>query len=107
MFNQTIDEAMQKASFSQKFINEMVCPAMRVDYGQGVNINGFVGERFTRGKRGVLQVTPYALGFLLSGLGRCWQQPIYSLLQNNCSYCSAAPSLAGLLGYSGKRAIAC
>lgn len=43
MFNQTIDEAMQKASFSQKFINEMVCPAMRVDYGQGVNINGFVG----------------------------------------------------------------
>ncbi|NXL88539.1 PCYOX oxidase, partial [Alectura lathami] len=43
ILNQTIDEAMQKASFSQKYINEMVCPAMRVDYGQGVNINGFVG----------------------------------------------------------------
>ncbi|XP_030320015.1 prenylcysteine oxidase 1 isoform X2 [Calypte anna] len=43
MLNQTIDEAMQKAGFSHKFINEMVCPAMRVNYGQGVTINGFVG----------------------------------------------------------------
>ncbi|NWX16110.1 PCYOX oxidase, partial [Aegotheles bennettii] len=43
MLNQTIDEAMQEAGFSHKFINEMVCPAMRVNYGQGVNINGFVG----------------------------------------------------------------
>lgn len=46
MLNQTIDEAMQKAGFSHKFINEVVCPAMRVNYGQGVNINGFVGESF-------------------------------------------------------------
>ncbi|KAM6106795.1 LOW QUALITY PROTEIN: prenylcysteine oxidase 1 [Pterocles gutturalis] len=45
MLNQTIDKAMQKASFSYKFINEMVCPAMRVNYGQG-NINSFVGECF-------------------------------------------------------------
>ncbi|XP_063214770.1 prenylcysteine oxidase 1 [Chroicocephalus ridibundus] len=43
MLNQTIDEAMQRAGFSQKFINEVVCPAMRVNYGQGVNINSFVG----------------------------------------------------------------
>ncbi|NXQ79967.1 PCYOX oxidase, partial [Nyctibius grandis] len=43
MLNQTIDEAMQKAGFSHKFINEVVCPAMRVNYGQGVNVNGFVG----------------------------------------------------------------
>ncbi|NXO64694.1 PCYOX oxidase, partial [Phainopepla nitens] len=43
LLNQTIDEAMQKAGFSQKFINEVVCPAMRVDYGQGVTLNGFVG----------------------------------------------------------------
>ncbi|NXN78782.1 PCYOX oxidase, partial [Bombycilla garrulus] len=43
LLNQTIDEAMQKAGFSQKFINEVVCPAMRVDYGQGVTINAFVG----------------------------------------------------------------
>uniref|UniRef100_A0A8D0F9Q2 Prenylcysteine oxidase 1 n=1 Tax=Strix occidentalis caurina TaxID=311401 RepID=A0A8D0F9Q2_STROC len=43
MLNQTIDEAMQKAGFSLKFINEVVCPAMRVNYGQGVNINSFVG----------------------------------------------------------------
>ncbi|NWY22394.1 PCYOX oxidase, partial [Aphelocoma coerulescens] len=46
LLNQTIDEAMQKAGFSQKFINEVVCPAMRVNYGQGVTINGFVGECF-------------------------------------------------------------
>lgn len=46
MLNQTIDEAMQKAGFSRKFINEVVCPAMRGNYGQGVNINGFVGECF-------------------------------------------------------------
>ncbi|NXK00777.1 PCYOX oxidase, partial [Corythaixoides concolor] len=43
LLNQTIDEAMQKAGFSHKFINEVVCPAVRVSYGQGVNINGFVG----------------------------------------------------------------
>ncbi|NXN95602.1 PCYOX oxidase, partial [Rhinopomastus cyanomelas] len=43
MLNQSIDEAMQRAGFSHKFINEVVCPAMRVNYGQGVNINGFVG----------------------------------------------------------------
>ncbi|XP_067388457.1 prenylcysteine oxidase 1 [Emydura macquarii macquarii] len=43
MLNQTIDETMQKAGFSQKFINEVVTPAMRINYGQGTNINGFVG----------------------------------------------------------------
>ncbi|XP_008934601.1 PREDICTED: prenylcysteine oxidase 1, partial [Merops nubicus] len=43
MLNQTIDEAMQRAGFSHKFINELVCPAMRVNYGQGVSINSFVG----------------------------------------------------------------
>ncbi|NXQ59552.1 PCYOX oxidase, partial [Anthoscopus minutus] len=43
LLNQTIEEAMQEAGFSQKFINEVVCPAMRVNYGQGVTINGFVG----------------------------------------------------------------
>ncbi|NXJ72748.1 PCYOX oxidase, partial [Rostratula benghalensis] len=43
MLNQSIDEALQRAGFSQKFINEVVCPAMRVNYGQGVNINSFVG----------------------------------------------------------------
>ncbi|RMB91028.1 hypothetical protein DUI87_32626 [Hirundo rustica rustica] len=44
LLNQTIDEAMQRAGFSQKFINEVVCPAMRVNYGQGVTVNGFVGD---------------------------------------------------------------
>ncbi|KAM3659328.1 prenylcysteine oxidase 1-like [Ammospiza maritima maritima] len=43
LLNQSIDEAMQKAGFSQKFINQVVCPAMRFAYGQGVTVNGFVG----------------------------------------------------------------
>uniref|UniRef100_A0A8D0GUP9 Prenylcysteine oxidase 1 n=1 Tax=Sphenodon punctatus TaxID=8508 RepID=A0A8D0GUP9_SPHPU len=43
MLNGTIDEAMQKAGFSQKFINEIVTSVMRVNYGQGATINGFVG----------------------------------------------------------------
>uniref|UniRef100_UPI003704D4C5 Ancestral Prenylcysteine Oxidase 1 (PCYOX1) n=1 Tax=Mammalia TaxID=40674 RepID=UPI003704D4C5 len=43
MLNRTILEALQKAGFSQKFLNEIVTPAMRVNYGQSTNINGFVG----------------------------------------------------------------
>ncbi|KAJ6651166.1 hypothetical protein lerEdw1_000746, partial [Lerista edwardsae] len=43
LLNQTIGEAMQKAGFSQKFINEMITPVMRFNYGQGAHINGFVG----------------------------------------------------------------
>lgn len=46
LLNQTIDEALQKAGFSHKFINEVVCPAMRVNYGQGVTVNAFVGTCF-------------------------------------------------------------
>uniref|UniRef100_A0A8C5TN44 Prenylcysteine oxidase 1 n=1 Tax=Malurus cyaneus samueli TaxID=2593467 RepID=A0A8C5TN44_9PASS len=34
---------LSKAGFSQKFINEVVCPPMRINYGQGVTVNGFVG----------------------------------------------------------------
>ncbi|NWR96642.1 PCYOX oxidase, partial [Motacilla alba] len=43
LLNQSIDEAMQRAGFSQKFINQVVCPVMRFAYGQGVGVNGFVG----------------------------------------------------------------
>ncbi|XP_074837918.1 prenylcysteine oxidase 1 [Carettochelys insculpta] len=43
MLNQTTEETMQKAGFSQKFINEVVTSIMRVNYGQGANINAFVG----------------------------------------------------------------
>lgn len=42
--NMTIDEAMQKSGFTQRFIDDIVVPAMRVNYGQGVKINGFVGK---------------------------------------------------------------
>lgn len=41
--NMTIDEVMQKSGFSQRFVDEIVVPAMRVNYGQGAKINGFVG----------------------------------------------------------------
>nr|XP_033804183.1 prenylcysteine oxidase 1 isoform X2 [Geotrypetes seraphini] len=41
--NCSINETMQKAGFSQKFINEIVIPAMRVNYGQSAKVNGFVG----------------------------------------------------------------
>ncbi|XP_018409913.1 PREDICTED: prenylcysteine oxidase 1 [Nanorana parkeri] len=41
--NITIDEAMQKSGFTQRFIDDIVGPAMRVNYGQGIEINGFVG----------------------------------------------------------------
>ncbi|NXI45523.1 PCYOX oxidase, partial [Galbula dea] len=43
LLNQSIDEAMQSAGFSSKFISDMVVPPMRLNYGQGVSVNGFVG----------------------------------------------------------------
>ncbi|KAG8518717.1 Prenylcysteine oxidase [Galemys pyrenaicus] len=43
MLNQTLLETLQKAGFSEKFLNEIVAPVMRVNYGQSMNINGFVG----------------------------------------------------------------
>lgn len=55
MTNHTLDQAMQGAGFSQHFLNEVVTPIMRVNYGQSVKINAFVGEereeREGRGKR--------------------------------------------------------
>ncbi|XP_053574137.1 prenylcysteine oxidase 1 [Bombina bombina] len=41
--NMTIDESLQKSGFSQRFIDDIVNPAMRVNYLQDVKINGFVG----------------------------------------------------------------
>ncbi|XP_058864578.1 prenylcysteine oxidase 1-like [Acipenser ruthenus] len=43
MTNHTLDQAMQGAGFSQHFLNEVVTPIMRVNYGQSVKINAFVG----------------------------------------------------------------
>ena len=44
MFNQTLLETLQKAGFSEKFLNEMVAPINRLNYGQGTDLNGFVGK---------------------------------------------------------------
>ncbi|XP_034047771.1 prenylcysteine oxidase 1 [Thalassophryne amazonica] len=43
LMNQTLEEAMMKEGFSQIFINDIVAPITRVNYGQSVRINGFVG----------------------------------------------------------------
>ncbi|KAL0965586.1 hypothetical protein UPYG_G00283250 [Umbra pygmaea] len=41
--NQTLEEAMLGDGFSQSFLNDVVAPITRVNYGQSVRINGFVG----------------------------------------------------------------
>ncbi|XP_012861990.2 prenylcysteine oxidase 1 [Echinops telfairi] len=43
MLNGTLLETLEKAGFSEKFLNEIVTPVMRVNYGQSLSINGFVG----------------------------------------------------------------
>ncbi|XP_013859270.1 prenylcysteine oxidase 1 [Austrofundulus limnaeus] len=43
LMNQTLEEAMMGEGFSQVFINDIVAPVTRVNYGQSVRINGFVG----------------------------------------------------------------
>lgn len=43
LVNQTLEEAMMAEGFSQVFLNDMVAPITRVNYGQSVRINGFVG----------------------------------------------------------------
>ncbi|XP_062334453.1 prenylcysteine oxidase 1 isoform X1 [Osmerus eperlanus] len=41
--NQTLEEAMLGEGFSQSFLNDIVAPVTRINYGQSVRINGFVG----------------------------------------------------------------
>uniref|UniRef100_A0A9J8BJK6 Prenylcysteine oxidase 1 n=1 Tax=Cyprinus carpio carpio TaxID=630221 RepID=A0A9J8BJK6_CYPCA len=43
LVNQTLEEAMLAEGFSQVFLNDVVTPVTRVNYGQSVRINGFVG----------------------------------------------------------------
>lgn len=43
LMNQTLEETMISEGFSQVFINDIVEPITRVNYGQSVRINGFVG----------------------------------------------------------------
>lgn len=44
LFNRSLLETLQKAGFSEKFLDEIITPVMRVNYGQTMNINGFVGK---------------------------------------------------------------
>uniref|UniRef100_A0A8C6UX03 Prenylcysteine oxidase 1 n=1 Tax=Neogobius melanostomus TaxID=47308 RepID=A0A8C6UX03_9GOBI len=43
LMNQTLEETMIGEGFSQVFLNDFVEPITRVNYGQSVRINGFVG----------------------------------------------------------------
>lgn len=43
LVNQTLEETMIGEGFSQNFINDIVAPITRVNYGQSVRIHGFVG----------------------------------------------------------------
>ncbi|XP_041816175.1 prenylcysteine oxidase 1 [Chelmon rostratus] len=43
LMNQTLEETMMGDGFSQIFLNDIVTPITRVNYGQSVRINGFVG----------------------------------------------------------------
>ncbi|XP_029371882.1 prenylcysteine oxidase 1 [Echeneis naucrates] len=43
LMNQTLEETMIGEGFSQVFLNEIVAPITRVNYGQSVRIHGFVG----------------------------------------------------------------
>ncbi|MBV95847.1 Prenylcysteine oxidase, partial [Eschrichtius robustus] len=44
LFNRSLVETLQKAGFSEKFLDEIITPVMRINYGQTMNINGFVGN---------------------------------------------------------------
>ncbi|XP_069798956.1 prenylcysteine oxidase 1-like isoform X2 [Dendropsophus ebraccatus] len=41
--NVTVEEDMQKSGLSQRFIDDIVVPSMRGNYGQGAKVNSFVG----------------------------------------------------------------
>ncbi|XP_071322720.1 prenylcysteine oxidase 1 [Trachinotus anak] len=43
LMNQTLEETMIGEGFSQVFLNDIVAPITRVNYGQSVRIHGFVG----------------------------------------------------------------
>lgn len=44
LMNQTLEETMLGEGFSQTFVNDIVAPITRVNYGQSVRINAFVGQ---------------------------------------------------------------
>lgn len=44
MLNRTFLETLQKAGFSKKFLDEMIAPVNRLNYGQSMDVNGFVGK---------------------------------------------------------------
>ncbi|KAG7511630.1 hypothetical protein JOB18_005916 [Solea senegalensis] len=43
LMNQTLEETMMSDGFSQMYLNDMVAPITRVNYGQSVRVHGFVG----------------------------------------------------------------
>lgn len=62
LMNQTLEETMKGEGFSQNFLNDIVSPITRVNYGQSVRIHGFVGMFHSVG---VYQIKYVIIGYLL------------------------------------------
>lgn len=43
LMNQTLEDTMKAEGFSQNFLDDIVAPITRVNYGQSNRIHGFVG----------------------------------------------------------------
>ncbi|XP_034367621.1 prenylcysteine oxidase 1 isoform X1 [Arvicanthis niloticus] len=43
LLNQTLRDNLRKAGFSETFLNEMIAPVMKVNFGQSTDLNAFVG----------------------------------------------------------------
>lgn len=52
LLNQTLRENLKKAGFSETFLNEMIAPVMKVNFGQSTDLNAFVGKPESEGIRG-------------------------------------------------------
>lgn len=79
LVNQTLEETMMAEGFSQVFLNDIVAPITRVNYGQSVRINGFVGTFTARTRPAVESVSEWCRSteLLLWSQGPCrWRGPI-------------------------------
>lgn len=86
LLNRTLHETLQKAGFSEKFLNEMIAPVMRVNYGQSTDVSAFVGKP---GLEKVMHVCSQKnlvmLGWLLS-LGHRLEKAIFLKISDIAGY---------------------
>lgn len=84
LFNRSLIETLQKAGFSEKFLDEIITPVMRVNYGQTMNINGFVG------KSGLAIVMDISLQ---SGLPDAVVAPLGHVLEKTAFLCETSDTI--------------